>query len=67
MIPRVSAGLASLLRKQERGQTMVEYGLIIGLITMVGFVGVMLLGDGIVVLYELIESVPYYLRGETPP
>ena len=41
---------------------MVEYGLILALIVMVGFVGVLALGGGVKSLYNVIQSVANYLK-----
>jgi Flp pilus assembly pilin Flp len=53
----LSLGLRKLFGRDEQAQVMVEYGLIISLIVMVGFVGVMLLGGGVQSLYNLMNAV----------
>ncbi|HLF71961.1 MAG TPA: hypothetical protein VI759_07410 [Dehalococcoidia bacterium] len=57
----LSLELRKLFGKGEQAQAMVEYGLLISLIAMVGFVGVMLLGGGVESLYNVMQTIADYL------
>jgi Flp pilus assembly pilin Flp len=61
MVQPLSLELRKLTGRFEEAQVMVEYGLIISLITMVGFIGVMALGGGVDSLYQVVKTVNDYL------
>ena len=43
--------------RTQHGQAMVEYGLILGLVTVVGFLGVMVLQGGVQSLYHVLKAL----------
>jgi Flp pilus assembly pilin Flp len=47
----------------ERGQVLVEYGLIIALVALIGFAGVMITGGGMKAIYSVIQSAAGCLSG----
>jgi Flp pilus assembly pilin Flp len=61
MVRTLSLELRKLAGRSEQAQAMVEYGLLISLIAMVGFVGVMLLGGGVQSLYNVMNTIAAYL------
>jgi pilus assembly protein Flp/PilA len=49
-------GVVRNLRRDEEGATMVEYGLLIGLIAMVALAGISLLGGNLQTLYTTVAG-----------
>lgn len=45
-----------LLSKNENGQSLVEYGLILALVAVVGFIGVLTMSGGVATLYNMVKS-----------
>jgi Flp pilus assembly pilin Flp len=55
--------LIRALRIDERGQVLVEYGLIIALVALIGFAGVMITGGGMQAIYSVIQDAAGCLSG----
>lgn len=56
MSNRILQSLSRRLWRDESGQTLVEYGLILALISLVGFVGVVSLQGGVQQLYGTVKQ-----------
>ena len=56
MSNRVFQSLSRRLRRGQSGQTLVEYGLILALIALMGFVGVVSLQGGVMDLYDTVKQ-----------
>ena len=53
---RYAIAKAHLRHRAEQGQTLVEYGLILGLISLVGLVGIAALSGGALDLYGVVQT-----------
>jgi Flp pilus assembly pilin Flp len=51
--------------RQDDGQALVEYGLIIGLVSLAGFAGLLILAGGIDGLYDMVNAVYDALVGSS--
>jgi Flp pilus assembly pilin Flp len=48
--------MRQLFVRDENGQTLVEYGLILALVAIIGFVGVLTMSGGVSTLYEMVKA-----------
>lgn len=63
MLQLLSSRLLHLRDQNERGQAMVEYGLIIALVALIGVVGMVSVGGGVGGLYTVINAASACLQG----